>query len=175
MKTRWIAAAAAACAVALLVVPMMLKSAAPGEELRSTPHPVGTANLDLTMKDMHGAAVRLADYQGKVIVLNFWATWCGPCQTEIPELVKTYAEYKDRGVVVLGVSIDDTAETLREYGAQKAMNYPSLLLTDEVDEAYGPIVGVPVTFFIGRDGQIARKHFGAVTGEQLAREIKALL
>jgi peroxiredoxin len=175
MKSRWIAAAAAACAVALLVVPMMLKSAAPGEGLRTTPHADGAANLDLTMKDMHGADVRLADYKGKVIVLNFWATWCGPCQTEIPDLVKTYAEYKDQGVVVLGVSIDDTAETLREYGAQKAMNYPSLLLTDEVDEAYGPILGVPVTFFIGRDGRIARKHLGAVTREEVAREIKALL
>ncbi len=103
MKSRWIAAAASACAVALLVVPMMLKSAAPGEELHGTPNPVGTANLDLTLKDMHGADVRLADYKGKVIILNFWATWCGPCQTEIPDLVRTYAEYKDQGVVVLGV------------------------------------------------------------------------
>jgi cytochrome c biogenesis protein CcmG/thiol:disulfide interchange protein DsbE len=171
MKSRWIAAAAAACAVALLVVPMMVRSAGRGV----TPDPIGTANLDLTLKDMNGAAVRLADYKGKVIVLNFWATWCGPCQTEIPELVKTYAEYKDRGVVVLGVSIDDTPETLREYGARKAMNYPSLLMTDAVDEAYGPIVGVPITFFIGRDGLIARKHFGPVTKEQVDHEIKALL
>jgi len=175
MKSRWIAAAAAACAVALLVVPMMLKSAAPGEELRETPNPVGTARLDLTLKDMHGADVRLADYKGKVIILNFWATWCGPCQTEIPELVKAYAEYKDQGVVVLGVSIDDSAETLRDYGTQKAMNYPSLLLTEEVDEAYGPIVGVPITFFIGRDGRIALKHLGPVTAAQVEREIKALL
>ncbi len=174
MKSRWIAAAAAACAVALLVVPMMLKSAGPGE-LRGTPNPVGTANLDLTLKDMHGADVRLADYKGKVIILNFWATWCGPCQTEIPDLVETYAEYKDQGVVVLGVSIDDAPETLRAYGAQKDMNYPSLLLTEEVDDAYGPIVGVPITFFIGRDGQIARKHLGPVTREQVKREIKALL
>ena len=124
---------------------------------------------------MHGADVRLADYKGKVIILNFWATWCGPCQTEIPDLVETYAEYKDQGVVVLGVSIDDAPETLRAYGAQKDMNYPSLLLTDEVDDAYGPIVGVPITFFIGRDGQIARKHLGPVTREQVKREIKALL
>ncbi len=175
MKNRWIAAAAAACAIALLLVPMMLKSAAPGEELRGTPNPVGTANLDLTMKDMHGANVNLADYKGKVIILNFWATWCGPCQAEIPELVKTYAEYKDQGVVVLGVSIDDPPELLRDYGAQKNMNYPSLLLTDAVDEAYGPIVGVPITFFIGRDGLIARKHLGPVTKEQVDREIKPLL
>jgi cytochrome c biogenesis protein CcmG, thiol:disulfide interchange protein DsbE len=179
MRSRWIAAAAAACAVALLVVPMMLRSAGPGEEKLAapgaTPHPEGTANLDLTLKDMHGADVRLADYKGKVIVLNFWATWCGPCQTEIPELVRAYAEYKDKGVVVLGVSIDDAAETLRDYGAQKDMNYPSLLMTAEMDDAYGPIIGVPITLFIGRDGQIARRHLGPVTKEQVEREIKALL
>jgi thiol-disulfide isomerase/thioredoxin len=73
-----------------LVVPMMLQSAAPGGKVRATPNAVGTARLDLTLKDMHGADVRLADYKGKVIVLNFWATWCGPCQSEIPELVKAY-------------------------------------------------------------------------------------
>jgi len=99
----------------------------------------------------------------------------GEAYALIPELVKAYAEYKDQGVVVLGVSIDDSAETLRDYGTQKAMNYPSLLLTEEVDEAYGPIVGVPITFFIGRDGQIALKHLGPVTAAQVEREIKALL
>ncbi len=68
-----------------------------------TPHKSeGTANLDLTFKDMNGAEVRLADYKGKVILLNVWATWCGPCELEIPELVEAYSKYKDQGVVVLG-------------------------------------------------------------------------
>jgi cytochrome c biogenesis protein CcmG, thiol:disulfide interchange protein DsbE len=184
MTSRWIAAGAAACAVALLTVPWMLRGAArpepaavatgaaPASESPSKGEP---AKLDLTVKDMNGAAVRLADYKGKVIVLNFWATWCGPCEAEIPELVRTYAEYKDRGVVVLGVSIDDTADTLRAYAPQKHMTYPVLLMQDDVDQAYGPIFGVPVTFFIGRDGTISRKHFGPVTRTQLDDEIKALL
>jgi peroxiredoxin len=77
--------------------------------------------------------------------------------------------------VVLGVSIDDTAETLRAYAPQKKMTYPVLLMQDDVDQAYGPIYGVPVTFFIGRDGMISRKHFGPVTKEQVDQEIKALL
>ena len=177
MKSRWIAAAAAACAIALLIVPWVLhpraasKSAAP-----ATPHKSeGAANLDLTLKDMNGNAVRLADYKGKVILLNVWATWCGPCQLEIPELVETYAKYKDQGVVVLGVSLDDTAEMLREYAPKKQMNYPLLLMQDDFDEAYGPIIGVPITFFIGRDGTIARRHFGPVSKEQVDQEIKALL
>lgn len=177
MRSRWIAAAAAACAVALLTVPWMMRG--PRTPAPATGAPAaGTgeaANLDLTVKDMNGASVRLADYKGKVIVLNFWATWCGPCEVEIPELVETYAHYKDQGVVVLGVSIDDSAETLRAYAPQKKMNYPVLLMQDDVDEAYGPIFGVPVTFFIGRDGTISRKHFGPVTKAQVEQEIKALL
>ncbi len=184
-KARWIAAVAAACALGLLVVPWMLHSAAPQSKPAAVPaaadqadtprKPEGTANLNLTLKDMNGNAVKLADYKGKVILLNVWATWCGPCQLEIPELVATYAEYKDQGVVVLGVSIDDTAEMLRAYAPQKHMNYPLLLMQDDFDEAYGPIVGVPITFFIGRDGAISRRHFGPVTKEQVNREIKALL
>jgi peroxiredoxin len=178
-RSRWIAAGAAACAIALLVVPWMLRSdAAPGAAGTSAaPSKVEgrAANLDLTMQDMNGNAVRLADYKGQVIVLNVWATWCGPCQVEIPELVEAYTKYRDQGVVVLGVSLDDTAEMLREYAPTKAMNYPLLLWQDEFDEAYGPIFGVPITFFIGRDATISRRHFGPVSKEQLEREIKALL
>ena len=181
MTSRWIAAGAAACAVALLTVPWMLRDrsaaggAAPPSAASATEGPAGAARLDLTVKDMNGASVRLADYKGQVIVLNFWATWCGPCQTEIPELVEAYSAYKDRGVIVLGVSIDDSAETLKAYAPTMKINYPVLLMQDDVDQAYGPIFGVPVTFFIGRDGTIARKHFGPVTKAQLAQEIKALL
>jgi peroxiredoxin len=179
MKSRWIAAVAAACAVALLTVPWMLRGAGSGEEKLAKPaadaKAKDPANLDITLKDMNGGAVRLADYKGKVIVLNFWATWCGPCQAEIPELIDTYESYKDKGVVVLGVSIDDTAEMLRTYAAQKKMTYPVLLMQDELEEAYGPLLGVPITFFIGRDGLIHEKHFGPVSKEQVEQEIKSLL
>jgi peroxiredoxin len=178
MKSRWIAAGAAACAIALLIVPWMLRSdAAPNSAGTPAANKVegAAANLELTLQDMNGNAVRFADYKGKVIVLNVWATWCGPCQVEIPELVEAYTKYRDQGVVVLGVSLDDTAEMLREYAPTKQMNYPLLLMQDDFDEAYGPIFGVPITFFIGRDGTISRRHFGPVSKEQLDREIKALL
>jgi thiol-disulfide isomerase/thioredoxin len=159
MKSRWIAAIAAACALALLVVPWMLHSdAAPGKaDTAAEPRKAeGTpANLDLTLQDMNGHAVRLADYKGKIILLNVWATWCGPCQLEIPELIETYAKYKD--------------------APKMQMNYPLLLMQDDFDAAYGPIFGVPVTFFIDRDGTITRRHFGPVSKEQVDREIKSLL
>jgi peroxiredoxin len=179
MKSRWIAAVAAASALALLVVPLILHTARV-ESKSNTPTPAahkseGTANLDLVFKDMNGAEVRLADYKGKVILLNVWATWCGPCELEIPELVEAYNKYKDDGVVVLGVSLDDSAETLRAYAPKKQMNYPLLLWDDAFEDAYGPIVGVPITFFIGRDGTISRRHFGPVTKERIDQEVKALL
>jgi thiol-disulfide isomerase/thioredoxin len=179
MKSRWIAAIAAACALGLLVVPWMLRKPLRGSAGDLKPvashTPEGVANLDLTLQDMNGNAVKLADYKGKVILLNVWATWCGPCQAEIPELVEAYNKYKDQGVVIVGVSLDDTAETLRAYAPKKNMNYPSLLMQDDFDEAYGPIFGVPITFFIARDGKISRKHFGPVSKEDIDREIKALL
>jgi peroxiredoxin len=181
MKSRWIAAVAAASALALLIVPLMLHTAQLQSKAR-TPEAApaahkseGTANLDLVFKDMNGAEVRLADYKGKVILLNVWATWCGPCELEIPELVEAYSKYKDQGVVVLGLSLDDPAETLRAYAPKKNMNYPLLLWDDKFDDAYGPIVGVPITFFIGRDGTISRRHFGPVTKERIDQEIKSLL
>lgn len=179
MKSRWIAAVAAASAVALLVVPWMLRPDAAAKAPAATAAPAkaeGTAaNLALTLKDMNGNDVRLADYKGNVILLNVWATWCGPCQLEIPDLIEAYSKYKDKGVVVLGVSLDDTPEILREYVPKKQMNYPILLMQDDFDDAYGPIFGVPITFFISRDGTIVKRHFGPVSKEQVDQEIKTLL
>jgi len=187
MKSRWIAAIAAASALALLIVPLILHSerlasdvasaATPASATTSEPRKAeGTAaKLDLTFKDMNGADVKLADYKGKVILLNVWATWCGPCEQEIPELIETYSKYKDKGVVVLGISLDDPPETLRAYAPKKQMNYPILLWQDAFDDAYGPIVGVPITFFISRDGTISKRHFGPVTKDGIEQEIKQLL
>jgi len=185
MKTRWIAAAAAAVAIALMTVPTLLNGSgehATDEHVDAiagsapsckTSH--GKAKLNMKLKDMSGATVNLADFKGKVILLNFWATWCGPCKVEIPEFVRAYEEHKDKGFVVLGVSIDDTADQLKKFAAQYKVNYPMLLNQDDVEEAFGPIYGVPVSFFIGRDGLICRRQMGEVKKEMLERELKSLL
>jgi thiol-disulfide isomerase/thioredoxin len=134
------------------------------------------ANLDFTLKDMHGVDVHLASFKGKVILLNFWATWCGPCRAEIPSLVELQEQYKD-DLVVLGLSVDDTAEKLLPYAAEFKMNYPVLVGNgrEDVQEAFGPLFGIPVSVIIGRDGLIAKKHSGIATKEQIEREIKTLL
>lgn len=180
-RSRWIAAGAAAVAVALFAVPFLRGTGdGAGSAAREDADtcPVNTAaNLDFTVKDMNGADVRLTDYRGKVILLNYWATWCGPCKVEIPDLVALQDAYREKGFVVLGVSQDDDPETLREFAKEFRMNYPVLVGKDrpEVIDAQGPVWGLPTTFLIGRDGNICRKHLGPATKEDFEREIAPLL
>jgi len=134
------------------------------------------AKLDFTLKDMHGVDVHLESFKGKIILVNFWATWCGPCRAEIPSLVELQEQYKN-DLVILGLSVDDTAEKLLPYAAEFKMNYPVLVGNgrEDVQEAFGPLFGIPVSVIIGRDGVIAKKHSGIATKEQIEREITPLL
>jgi len=137
------------------------------------------APLNFTLKDMNGVDVKLASFKGKPIVMNFWATWCGPCRAEIPSLVELQKAYSEEGkdVVILGISVDDPVEKLKPYASQMKMNYPVLVGNgrDDVQDAFGPLWGIPVTVFIDREGRIAKKHSGIASKEQFEQEIKALL
>jgi peroxiredoxin len=135
------------------------------------------ANLDFTLKDMNGAEVKLADLKGKVVLLNFWATWCGPCRLEIPWFVELQEKYADQGFRVVGISVDDPPEALPPFAKRFKINYPLVVGVDreDVQKAYGPIFGVPMTFIIGRNGRICMKHVGPASKEQFESEIKSLL
>jgi thiol-disulfide isomerase/thioredoxin len=146
-----------------------------GEE--SDSDPVGKpAPLEFTLKDMNGADVTLASFKGRVILLNFWATWCGPCRAEIPALIELQQQY-GKDVVILGVSVDDPVEKLKPYATDMKMNYPVLVGNGREDfqDAYGPLWGIPGSVFIDRDGKIAKRHSGIASKEQFERQIKALL
>jgi cytochrome c biogenesis protein CcmG/thiol:disulfide interchange protein DsbE len=134
------------------------------------------ARLDFKLKDMNGVDVKLDSFKGKVILINFWATWCGPCKAEIPSLVELQAKYAD-DLVVLGFSVDDPAEKMKPYAEEYKVNYPLLVGNgrEDVQNAFGPLLGIPVSVIIGRDGIIAKKHTGIASKEQFEREIKALL
>ena len=138
--------------------------------------PGTVAPLDFTLKDMNGIDVRLASFKGKVILLNFWATWCGPCRVEIPHLIELQQQYGD-DLVVLGVSIDDTAEQLKPYATEMKVNYPLLVGNGRQDfqDAYGPFYGIPVTVFVARDGLVHKKHAGIASKEEFEHEITSLL
>jgi thiol-disulfide isomerase/thioredoxin len=134
------------------------------------------APLNFTLKDMHGDDVVLSSYKGKVMILNFWATWCGPCKAEIPDLVRLQAQYRD-DLVVLGFSVDDTPEKMKPYATEYKINYPLLVGNgrEDVQDAYGPLWGIPVSVIIDREGKITKKHSGIASREQFEREIKPLL
>lgn len=135
------------------------------------------ANLSFTLNDMNGKRVALADFKGKVILLDFWATWCGPCKVEIPHFVEFQTQYGKDGLQILGVSTDDTADKLVPYAAEMKMNYPVLqgLGHDALMDAFGPIIGIPVSVLISRDGKICATHTGLTGRDVFEREIKALL
>lgn len=131
---------------------------------------------DFTLKDTHGQRLRLSDYKGKVVLLNFWATWCGPCKVEIPWFVEFEKEYQSRGFTVLGVSMDENGwKAIDPYVAAEKINYPVVLANEDVNESYGGIEALPTTLLIGRDGKVAYLHQGLITREDYEREIRKLL
>jgi len=134
------------------------------------------ANLDFTFKDLGGKNVRLSSYKGKVILLNFWATWCGPCKAEIPGFVELQDKYKN-DLVIVGFSVDDPADKAKAFAAEYKMNYPILLGEgrEELQDAYGPIWGIPASFLISKDGKVCRKHLGIAPTAVFEKEIVALL
>ena len=182
-KAMWLAMGAVALALGLIwLAPGVghFDESSPTSEISGDPDDAKAtgqvAPMHFTLKDMNGADVNLASFKGKVVLINFWATWCGPCRAEIPSLVELQDQYRD-DLAILGVSIDDPADKLKPYAAEFKMNYPVLVGNGHQDmqDAFGPLYGIPVSVIVGRDGRIAKKHSGIATKEQFEREIKALL
>jgi cytochrome c biogenesis protein CcmG/thiol:disulfide interchange protein DsbE len=131
---------------------------------------------DFTLKDADGKSVKLADYKGKVVLLNFWATWCGPCKVEIPWFVEFEKQFKDQGFEVLGVSMDDEGwEIVKPYLAKSPVNYRMLVGDDVMAQKYGGIESLPTSFVIDRQGRIAATHVGLVERADYEGEIRELL
>lgn len=128
------------------------------------------------LKDADGKAVKLADYNGKVVLLNFWATWCGPCKVEIPWFIDFETQYKDKGFAVVGVAMDEEGwDIIKPYIQQKKVNYRVLLGTDQVAQMYGGVESLPTTFILDREGKIATVHVGLVSKSEYQNDINQLL
>jgi thiol-disulfide isomerase/thioredoxin len=180
MLFKWIAATISALALALLTLnaDLPLPHFDAGAAAATTcPANAKPANLNFTVKDTSNRDVNLASFKGKVILLDFWATWCGPCKIEIPWFIEFQNKYGKSGLQVIGVSVDDTLEKLKPYVSTMKMNYPVLqgLDHDDVQDAYGPMFGIPVTAVISRDGKVCMKHAGLASKDAFENMIKSLL
>ena len=131
---------------------------------------------DFALKDADGRWVRLSDYRGKVVLLDFWATWCPPCKIEIPWFIDLERKDKDRGLAVLGVSMDDEGwDVVRPFLSQVGVNYPVVIGDDRTAESYGGIDALPTTFLIDRTGRIAAVHVGLASRKDFEDGVERLL
>jgi peroxiredoxin len=128
---------------------------------------VGQPTPEFSLKDGNGQTVHIADYKGKVVLLDFWATWCGPCKVEIPWFIDFERQFKDQGFAVLGVSMDEDGwSVVKPYVKDRQMNYRILLGDDKVSTAYGGLDALPTTLLISREGKIASVHEGVSMGKE---------
>ncbi len=175
MKKNLLIALVVVAAIALVIVADRsgwLERAAPG------------SGTELQITEL-GNELDLSPYQGKVVLVNFWATWCSPCLIEIPWMIEFQDTYADRGFTVLGVSMDDEGRAvvepwLREQrfdvnGQERPVNYPILVGNEKIGEQFGGIIGLPTTLVIGRDGKIVKRFIGLASHEKLLAEIEGLL
>jgi cytochrome c biogenesis protein CcmG/thiol:disulfide interchange protein DsbE len=166
----------------LLIVVVILLALAVYEfsKHRSNSMPGGAAAIhavapNFSLQDMDGQPLNLASYKGKVVLLDFWATWCAPCRDEIPHFVEFQKSYGAQGLQIIGISMDDGPKPVREFYQQFKMNYPVAMGTTQLAQSYGGILGLPVTFLIGRDGRIVAKYVGATEMPPLGKQIKSQL
>ena len=131
---------------------------------------------DFALKDADGKVVHVSDYRGKVLLLDFWATWCGPCKIEIPWFVDLERKNKDRGFEVLGISMDEEGwETVKPFIADMGVNYRVVIGNDSTAQLYGGVDAMPTTFLIDRTGKIAAVHVGLANRKDFVDEVEQLL
>ncbi len=174
--------------IALLTVMVWAdrKFPAAGRPAASTPGmPSDSPAPNVVVKDLDGRDVTLAQYKGKVVLVNFWATWCEPCKVEIPWMIEFQKKYSPRGFTILGVSMDEEGKKAIEpflekerfdvNGQKEAMNYPILLGNDSIAEKFGGILGLPTSMLFTRDGKKIRTIVGLVNHDDIAKVIEGLL
>lgn len=131
---------------------------------------------DFSIQSMDGGDVTNADIEDKVVLLNFWATWCGPCKIEMPWFVEFQRKFKDRGFTVLAVSLDEDGwEPVREFADHHQFNFPVLMGDDQVSQDFGGIYVLPTTLLVSRQGKVVFRHQGLVSKAIYEEQIEALL
>lgn len=143
------------------------------------------AEPDVTFTDLQGKSVALSSLKGKVVVVNFWATWCEPCQVEIPWMIEFQQKYEGRGFTVLGVAMDDEGKSVVEpfvakkqfdvNGRSMNMNYPIVLGNDDLAAKFGGLIGLPTSLVVSRDGKLVKRFIGLANHDTIVKEIEGQL
>ena len=175
--------------VILLVIIFVIFLFIPGKNYTSSTKVVDNSNLsgknnnqsenlapNFTLLDTEGNNVSLSDYKGKVVIINFWTTWCGPCRYEIPDLVQLYDKY-NQDLIVLGISLDYDGPAVVPQFEERigGVNYPLLYGNNNISNLYGGVTGVPTTFIIDRNMQVFKKYLGYRSPEVIEKDINELI
>ncbi|MCC6861387.1 MAG: redoxin domain-containing protein [Bryobacterales bacterium] len=167
------------CAAAILGASLTLAGCSGSKPVEATslkPAAERKAAPDFTLKDAYGRPLKLSDYKGKVVLLDFWATWCGPCKIEIPWFMEFERKYKDQGFAVIGVAMDDEGwEVVNPFVSDLGINYRIVQGSDSVAQLFGGIEALPTTFLIDRTGRIAAMHVGLASKGDFEDGIRQLV
>jgi len=165
-----------------MVVTIMIVAAAhltqhkPGQISPASANLKGQAAPNFTLQSLDGKQVSLSDFRGKVVLLNFWATWCQPCKIEMPWFVELQKQYGAQGLQVLGVAMDDASPgDIGKFAKEMGVDYPVLIGKESVGDEYGGVQFLPATFYIDRDGKVQDKIFGLKARGEIEDEVKGLL
>ena len=142
-------------------------------------HPVVSESRQapsFSVKTLEGKALRSGDLRNKPLIVDFWATWCGPCRASMPHLSAMQARYEKQGLTIVGMSVDDGGPAaVRKFANQLGVKFTLAMANDEILDAYGPIRSIPTTFFINRKGEIVRRVVGYIDGETMEEYVKEIL
>ncbi len=130
---------------------------------------------EFQLTDINGKPLSLAQYKGKVVLLDFWATWCAPCKVEIPHFIALQDKYGSQGLQIIGLSMDDDAKPVVKFAEQMKINYPIAVGDEKLASKYGGVLGLPIAFIIDKEGRIVHKHVGETAPDVFEKEVAELL